>query len=287
MCAVSEVELDWDSAQFGFQPVRRLWFDATEDTITALPFCGGELCSYCNRAPHKTTANEDAAGVFEVGPEQGVMLVADGVGGANCGDRAAQLLVESVAAHLDDVPKGKSLRSAILDGIESANREIQNLKLGAAATLAAVEFDAGQIRTYHIGDCQVLLSTNRGRIKHSTISHSLTALAIESGYLDEADALAHDERNVITNCVGSSEMRIEIGPQVTMGLRDTLLVASDGLFDNLLNEAIVEVIRKGRLLPQTETLVALTSRTMLRTSNDSPAAPPGKPDDLTILTFRR
>ena len=105
--------------------------------------------------------------------------------------------------------------------------------------------------------------------------------------MKEAEALRHKSRNVITNFVGNNEMRIEIGPRINMGINDTLLVASDGLFDNLLSDLIVETIRKGSLLAQTETLAALAGARMSQRTAANNDLPPGKPDDLTLLTFRR
>jgi len=106
---------------------------------------------------------------------------------------------------------------------------------------------------------------------------------VESGLLSESDAIHHDERNLINNCVGDKEMRIEIGPAIPMKPRDTLLLASDGLFDNMLNDEIVETIRKGRLISQTEKLVEMANRRMTRPADKAPS----KPDDLTVICFRR
>ena len=65
--------------------------------------------------------------------------------------------------------------------------------------------------------------------------------------LDEEDAIHHDDRHVVSNVIGSSEMKIEIGTSVELAPRDTVLVASDGVFDNLHVAETVEYIRKGRL----------------------------------------
>ena len=65
--------------------------------------------------------------------------------------------------------------------------------------------------------------------------------------MKEEDAIHHEARHVISNVIGSDQMRIEIGPPIEMAPRDTLLIASDGLFDNLLPEEIVEAVRSGPL----------------------------------------
>jgi serine/threonine protein phosphatase PrpC len=249
------------------------------DTGQGIAIC----CSH--RAPEKTTPNEDAAGVFCTESGQVVLVVADGVGGGNCGDRAAETVVLTVARTLSEAacrrPPPESLRTEILDAIESANNEILSWGIGAAATAAAVKIQNGHIRSFHAGDTRVLLSSNRGRVKYSTICHSPVALAVESGLMGESEALRHEDRNVITNCVGSRTMRIEIGPSIRLNRRDVLLIGSDGLFDNAVTAEIVESVRRGKLAAGCQALEGLVQRRMRREQ------PPGKPDDLTFVCFRQ
>ena len=106
---------------------------------------------------------------------------------------------------------------------------------------------------------------------------------MEAGLLDEAEAMAHRDRHLISNAVGHPEMRIEIGPRVSMAPRDTLLLASDGLFDNLRPGEIVDGIRKG---PPERVARRLAGECATRMR--SPMGPhPSKPDDLSFVLFRR
>ena len=78
-------------------------------------------------------------------------------------------------------------------------------------------------------------------------------------------------------------MRIEIGPETPISTFDTLLLASDGLFDNLLMDEIVEMVRKG---PVERSICTLT-RAALQRMEGTAAGKPAKPDDLTALLYRR
>ena len=60
-----------------------------------------------------------------------------------------------------------------------------------------------------------------------------------------------------------------------------MLIASDGLVDNLRPDEIVELVRKGDLLNAGRRLVDETLRRM-----NSPDLEPSKPDDLTVILFR-
>ena len=94
--------------------------------------------------------------------------------------------------------------------------------------------------------------------------------------------MVHEDRNLISNVIGSEEMRIEIGPTLELARRDTLLLASDGLSDNLYPREIVEAVRKGRLARAGEHLLATCRRRMQNPDGSNPS----KPDDLTFVAYR-
>jgi serine/threonine protein phosphatase PrpC len=177
---------------------------------------------------------------------------------------------------------GEPLRGPILDGIEAANRKVRDLGTGAATTLALVEIEGHTIRPYHVGDSVILLAGQRGKLKFQTISHSPIGYAVEAGLLAEEDAMHHEERHVISNVIGSDQMRIEIGPSIEMASRDTLILASDGLLDNLLPGEVVEIMRSGPLGESLHDLVNEARRRMTTADGQSPS----KPDDLTVIAYR-
>ena len=65
--------------------------------------------------------------------------------------------------------------------------------------------------------------------------------------------------------------------------RDTLVLASDGLVDNLLPTEIVEFIRSGPLNVGLSKMVAEVSRRMANRNGSDPS----KPDDLTVIAYRQ
>lgn len=264
------------------------WFQQESTNSGQLGFCCGSAIAYSYRCPGKETANEDAAALIQLSTAHGILAVADGVGGQNAGDRAAQTTIRTILKYCEDVSDGSrhnslpSIRSRLLDAIEAANREVLSWGIGAGATLVVVEFLAGKLRIIHVGDAGAMICSNRGRIKFFTVAHAPVAMAVELGFLNESEALVHEDRNIISNCVGSTSMKIEVGPEMVMGKRDSLLLASDGLFDNLKTDEIVALIRAGALPNQTEKLFEKARRRM---SNRD--ATPCKPDDLTMICFRQ
>ncbi len=266
----------------------RIWTGSKTGVVQTMTFCSGEIAVCSQRSPARhSSPNEDSACMVQLDERYGLLAVADGIGGSVNGDLASQSIVQ----HLANVTRGvqdidrlpaRGLRAEILDAIESANAEILSWKKGAGTTLVAAEFANNQFRTYHAGDSDAILFSNRGRIKFATVGHSPVAQAVDIGMLDEQEALTHEDRNLINNCLGYNDMKIEIGPAVNIARRDTLLLASDGLLDNLSREQIAETIRRGDLQEQAQELVRLSTERM----ND-PSQQPSKPDDLTLICFRR
>lgn len=255
-----------------------------QSEIIALPH--GTAAVFCDRSPFKDTPNEDGAIIVPIDRTRSVLAVADGMGGQPGGDEASEialdLLRQSVEAAAAEGPGDGSLRAATLNGFEAANERMTGEGAGGGTTLAVVEVDGDTIRPYHVGDSVILVLGQRGRLRLQTVAHSPVGYAVESGLLDASDAMHHQDRHLVSNYVGSPEMRIEIGPPVVLHRRDTVVLGSDGLFDNLHVEEVVEIVRKGPLEAAAAALVAACRERML----DPQPGRPSKADDLTFILYR-
>jgi len=263
-------------------PAARVWTNGDMSEPQRLLLPGGEALVYSRACPGES-GNQDSAGCFAL-EAGGVLVVADGMGGQAGGASASRLVLESLKKTLSKVGADSSdVRAAVLDGVEEANRRVLELGIGAGSTLAAVEIFLDTLRPYHVGDSEILVVGQRGRIKLQTISHSPVGYAVEAGMLDDEEALHHDERHLVSNLVGSAEMRIEVGSPLELAPRDTVLLASDGLFDNLLQPEIIDEIRVKPLEQVARRLASAATARM-----DEPVeGKPSKPDDLTFLLYRR
>jgi len=264
-------------------PVARILTEADMCEGELLPFARGEVALYSARSPEKEGKNEDAAALILIDSEQGVLAVADGVGGQAGGESAAETALRRLEKAVDaaDLPT-RTLRGAILDGVEGGNEAVRSLGIGAATTLVVAEIAGDTLRPYHVGDSAMLVVGQRGKIKLQTVSHSPVGYALESGLLEEEEALHHDQRHLISNMVGSAEMRIEVGSPIRLAPRDTVLLATDGLLDNLSLQEIVDGIRTGPLASVVQNL----ARTCGRRMREPEGGHPSKPDDATFLLFR-
>lgn len=245
---------------------------------------GVRACVLSIRKPGRDGPNEDAAALVCLGDAATVAVLSDGAGGHPGGAQAAALAVRAVCESVAQLGTDMSnLRGAIINGFESADRAIAALGTGAAATLAAVEIQEAKMRAYHAGDSMVLVTGQRGKIKWLNIPHSPVGYAVEAGLLDRGEALHHEDLHLVSNLLGGQDMRIELGASVRLAPRDTVVVASDGLSDNLHLDEIVELVRKGPLEPAVDSLAALGRSRMENPDGGAPS----KPDDLTLIAIRR
>tara|TARA_R110002049_G_scaffold174702_8_gene341878 strand:+ start:394 stop:1230 length:837 start_codon:yes stop_codon:yes gene_type:complete len=245
---------------------------------------GGTLVAFTTRAPDKTTENEDTVGIIPWGPQAAVLVVADGAGGLPAGKRASLTAVTALKDSLQvALEKTTLLRTAVLNGIEAANTAVRELANGSATTLTVVTIEGRLARSYQIGDSEALVVGQRGLIKLQTTAHSPTGFAVEAGFLDQREALHHADRHLVSNFIGTADMTIDVGASVELAPRDTVILASDGLTDNLHVEEIVELTRKGPLDTAVDAVLAKAQQRM----TGSNATQPSKPDDLSLILFRK
>lgn len=244
---------------------------------------GGQAVAYTCRDPYKETENEDTVAMLPYGPGAAVLVVADGAGGLPAGKRASLTAVETLARSLQTaMDKTTLLRTAIMNGIEAANSAVLALANGSATTMTVISIEGRLTRSYQVGDSEAIVIGQRGLVKLQTTAHSPTGFAVEAGFLDQRDALHHEDRHLVSNFIGAADMRIDVGAAVELDLRDTVLVASDGLMDNVHVDEIIEIVRKGPLAHAAQGLVDVANERMKNIDSDQPS----KPDDLSLILFR-
>lgn len=243
---------------------------------------GGCIAVFSCRAPYKSEsmANEDAAAFISANAETTVMMVADGVGGYPGGAEAASMTITTIMKQLEQA-RSQEMRESILSAIETANQELISRGIGSATTLALTEVNGTTVRSYHVGDSVAMMVGQRGKLKLETVSHSPVGYAVESGVLSEAEGFHHEERHLVSNIIGTANMHVTLGMPMPMSKFDTILLGTDGLFDNLPREEIIELIRYGNLEQSANELAKRASDKMLEETGG------GKADDLTFMLFRR
>ncbi len=211
--------------------------------------------------------NEDAVLVKEVGQGsiagndfRGLYIVSDGMGGAEAGEVASQIAIQTVARHVEaawaDAGAEEGVDIAAWEGrlreaVETANTRIVQYgkdhpeSAGLGATIVAVLIQAGQLVLAWVGDSRVYLLEN-GVLHQLSHDHSLVARLVEIGQLTEEEALTHEHRNVLIRSLGSKEnVKVDtLSQPLKRGVR--LLLCSDGLTSHVLDPAIADIMSRHR-----------------------------------------
>lgn len=173
--------------------------------------------------------------------------VADGMGGHAVGEVASQKII----AALNDVQLGSSL-SQSADAIEDALLDINEHIIGYADIMFDDATMGSTIVTLHIhdrvgfcvwaGDSRLYRLRN-GRLEQLSRDHSQVEEMVKMGILRPEDAQSHPNSNVITRAVGiEHDLVLDInvfGAQVG----DTFLLCSDGLYNSVAENDIIERLK--------------------------------------------
>ena len=234
------------------------------------------LASGPTRPPGR--AGEDAAAVLGCGPKALVLAVADGMGGQRGGARASKVAVEVLAERLVE----RTVTSAdVVDAFDEAQLRTKASRGAGATTLVVTLITPEGLRMFNVGDSEAILLTPRGRIKARTTVQSPVGYLVAAGALSSDEALLHEYRHLLSSAVGIDAMRLEVCPRVTFAKTDTLILGSDGMFDNIFEHELLAITRKRNLDAAADELAELCAERMKRG-----AGPPSKPDDMSFVLFR-
>ena len=263
-------------------PDWRIYLDSHMEVVEVVEIGGGRAAAFLTARPGKTTPNEDAALLAALEPGRCVLGVADGAGGLQGGAEASRLAITHLARELAGDGQGLALHERVVRGLEAAHDSIGQLGLGAATTFAGIEVEGRCLRTTHVGDSVVMVVGPKGDRRLQTVPHSPVGYAVEAGVLNEREAINHQDLHLVSNLLGVDTPDIEVSAPYELQEGDTVVIASDGLFDNNLSDEIAALVTGVELQSAAVRLVEETLRRMLEPDGFEPS----KPDDLSLILFR-
>ncbi len=246
-------------------------------------FALGTTSLFTTCSPIRDTRNEDAIALIPVNNRHGALVVTNTVGDTSTSEDASRIVIESLTNSINRVIQNEiSLREGILKGIEAANKRLCDAGTGSTTALAVLEIQGQTIRAYRVGDVLILMTGQRGKLKLQNVPHSSVSDAGKYSTSAEFATIHREERNIVPNEIGSPDMRIEIGHTVKLAQHDTLIIASDGLLNNLHITEIIENIRKGSLKKTSAKLIKQCHQRMTQPEKNKPH----HPDDLSFIIYR-
>lgn len=183
-------------------------------------------------------------------PNSGLFIVADGAGGHNDGEKASALAISVFAAQvmsqiylpfLADDDDRTPIIEVMGAAAQKVNEEVVKKVPDSATTLTAVTVIGGLAYVAHVGDSRCYLITQSGA-EQITTDHSLVQRLIELGQITEAEALDHQQRNILYRVIGQSEtVEVDIFTR-RLPPDSRLLLCCDGLWNYLSSEEIGEIV---------------------------------------------
>lgn len=171
-----------------------------------------------------------------------LLVVADGMGGANAGEVASAIAVETVQQsfipeHLRDVvTDDKAIQEFMKEVVKAADVKIFNRSRndsntrGMGTTIVMAWILNDKVYLCWCGDSRCyLLNRQKGLIRLSK-DHSYVQELIDKGELEPEFAMDHPLSNVITRCLGDMQSRAVPETRISqLHDGDTILLCSDGL----------------------------------------------------------
>lgn len=173
-----------------------------------------------------------------------LFVVADGMGGAQAGEVASRIAVESFQPGLPDASEPEL---ALAELARAANTRIHELshvnaeQAGMGTTLTAVYVGEQEVAIAHVGDSRAYCLRD-GQLQRLTDDHSLVDELMRQGRLTPEEAIEHPQRSVITRALGPEGI-VEVD---TRSFRarpgDVYLLCSDGLTTMISEEQIASIL---------------------------------------------
>ena len=205
-----------------------------------------------------------------------LFVVADGMGGAQAGEVASRLAIESFQHGLDDTTdaEGSLAAYARAANVSIHERSQANAEhAGMGTTLTAVYVGAEEVAIAHVGDSRAYCLRD-GELLRLTDDHSLVDELIRQGKLTPEEAVEHPQRSVITRALGP-EPEVEIDTRSYRARDgDVYLLCSDGLTTMVPDALLAEILlAHGRLRDAGEALIAAANEA-------------GGRDNITVVLLR-
>ena len=223
---------------------------------------------------------------------KGLFVVADGMGGANCGDIASRLTAEvfekSIMPYLIDkeatIPfefenDGDVFTHAVRHAVEQANEAVMRAVSenqtcrGMGTTLTAAVLHEDYIYIAHVGDSR-FYQYRDGELSLITEDHTHVQDMVNKNLLSPREARIHPKRHIITRCIGRKKefqpdlLKIEFLPNTLY------MICSDGLYDMVDDLYVKEICGQNQSLEY-------MGRQLVDRANQN-----GGKDNITIVFFR-
>ena len=207
--------------------------------------------------------NQDTFAV-EQGEKLLIAVVCDGMGGAEGGQIASSVAVETFMKEMRALIRAdmtaEQLRELASFCVAKANTAVYQRALqdpayqGMGTTLVSAVAEEKYAIVCNIGDSRAYLIRG-GEITRITHDHSVVQTLVENGNITAEEARTHPNRNLITRALGVSANIVPEYNRCEIETGDILLLCTDGLTNMVADDDIAQVLREVPFFDATSILV--------------------------------
>ena len=198
--------------------------------------------------------NEDRVG-YSYSRDVLMMVIADGMGGHEGGEIAAEIAVTEITRRFQQEARNKVKRpfDFLVSAIQSAHRAIvshaveKNMLECPRTTCVACIIQNGYAFWAHAGDSRLYI-LRKGQLVAATQDHSRIQQMVDSGQITPEQALKHPDRNKIFSCLGGVvPPHIDIGREAKLEIGDTVMLSTDGFWAHIPANLVASMLTKQAL----------------------------------------
>ncbi len=184
--------------------------------------------------------NEDRCNALRNAKGDVLLCVCDGMGGQNKGDYASELCLTTITDSFQNKNRLGTTRSAerwLKNTIREANSQVYNMGAtspdyqGMGTTVTVALLHAGTLITAQVGDSRAYTYSSES-LTQVTEDQSYVEYLYKSGQISEAEKEIHQNKNVLTNALGTyPSLSLDIRSQRYKG--ESLFLCSDGVYNSI------------------------------------------------------
>ena len=198
--------------------------------------------------------------IHQLGKKGCLLVVADGMGGANAGEVASQIAIDTIKNKFSPdeitdkiVSSIDAINGFIKEAIVSADSNIKQYAVehpetkGMGTTIVVAWIINDKLYIGWCGDSRAYLYNPAYGLLRITKDHSYVQQLVDSGKLSEDDAFDFPDSNIITQCLSASPQKCRpetISKPISLSNEDTVLLCTDGLCGMIRDSEINAILKE-------------------------------------------
>lgn len=228
-----------------------------------------------------------------------LMVLADGMGGHQFGEMAAEIAVKTLADAFQRLAKPSIASPAkfLTDHILQVHQVIENVRVSKnlpdspRTTLVAAIVQNNTLYCAHVGDSR-LYHFRKGHLLFRTEDHSVVQALFRKGQISREEMVTHPHKNKIFNCLGGDKTpEIDLSDRMEVEDGDIIMLCTDGVWNVVGDKDIKNTLFAGEIKESVTELLNLAEKASEKVGDNMSAIGlllgdrPNNPETISTVPF--